>query len=93
MAAFLLENLSTILIGLALLIVVVFIIIRMRNDHKNGKTSCGCGCGNCPSAGMCHKKQQNAEKSKAEPPECELRFVFLKIYESEEKREWKRYQL
>ncbi len=54
MLHFIMENLSTIIIGILLLAVVVLIVKKMRNDKKNGKSSCGCGCGGCASAGICH---------------------------------------
>lgn len=58
MLDFLKENLSTIIIGLAILGAVVGIVVKMIKDKKNGKStcSCGCGCENCPSAGICHDK-------------------------------------
>lgn len=55
MVAFLIENLSTIIISVIILAVVVLIIVKMLKDRKKGKNSCGCGCANCPSSGMCHK--------------------------------------
>lgn len=58
MLDFLKENLSTIIIGLAILGAVVGIVVKMIKDKKKGKSACNCGCGceNCPSAGICHDK-------------------------------------
>lgn len=56
MAAFLAENLATIIIGAVVLAVVVLITVKMTKDRKKGKNSCGCGCSGCPSSGMCHHK-------------------------------------
>lgn len=55
MMIFLLNNGSTILIGLGLLVVVALILFKLRKDCKNGRSSCGCDCGNCAASGMCHK--------------------------------------
>ncbi len=49
------SNLATILISLALLAIVVCIVWRLVLGKKKGKSSCGCGCENCPSSHMCHK--------------------------------------
>ena len=57
MTTFLMENLATILISLALTAVVAVIIRGMVRNRKTGKTSCGCGCSNCPSSGVCHQKK------------------------------------
>lgn len=56
MVEFIINNLSTIIISAVILAVVVLIIVNMIKDRKKGKSSCGCGCANCPSAGMCHRK-------------------------------------
>lgn len=58
MLTFLKENLSTIIIGLIIFAVIAGIIAKMLTDKKKGKTSCDCGCENCPSAGICHEKEQ-----------------------------------
>ena len=43
----LMNNLSTIIVCIALVAVVVLIINKMIKDKKKGKSSCGCGCSNC----------------------------------------------
>ena len=52
----LMNNLSTIIVCIALGAVVVLIINKMIKDKKKGKSSCGCGCSNCAMAGKCHGK-------------------------------------
>lgn len=56
MAAFLSNNLGTILVLLVVCALAVLAVVKMISDRKKGKSSCGCGCKNCPSAGVCHKK-------------------------------------
>ncbi len=57
MIAFLMENLSTIIVALILAAVVVLVIRKMVRDKKAGHScSCGGSCGCCPSSGMCHKQ-------------------------------------
>lgn len=50
------ENLATIVIALALAAVVTGIIVGMVRDKKKGKSSCGGGCKGCPMSGSCHKQ-------------------------------------
>ncbi len=52
--AWLLENLATILVGLALAALLGGIILHMLRQRKRGQTSCGCGCSNCAMRGECH---------------------------------------
>ena len=55
MVEFLISNLGTIIVALALTIVVGLIIFKMYRDKKQGKSSCGCNCSSCPMANECHK--------------------------------------
>lgn len=48
-----LDNISTILLGLIVLIVVVGIVIKLVKDRASGKKSCNCGCEDCPSRKEC----------------------------------------
>ena len=57
--AWLLENLATILVGLALALLLGGIILHMIRQKKRGETSCGCGCANCAMNGTCHAKKDN----------------------------------
>lgn len=45
--AWLIENLSTIIVSLILLIAVLLAIRSMKRDKVNGKSSCGGNCGGC----------------------------------------------
>ena len=54
----LIANIGTILVGLAVLAVVVFIIALKVRDKKKGKSSCGCGCEHCAMNGACHQKKE-----------------------------------
>ncbi|MBS6956460.1 MAG: FeoB-associated Cys-rich membrane protein [Enterocloster asparagiformis] len=53
--AFLMENISTIIIALILAGMVYAVIRKMIRDKKEGK-GCGCsgGCAGCGGASMCH---------------------------------------
>ncbi len=53
---FIINNLSTILVGAAVAAMLAGIAVKMYRDKKRGKSACGCNCANCPSAGMCHTK-------------------------------------
>lgn len=55
MFSWLVNNLGTILISLALITIVVIIIMKLRKDKKAGKSSCGGNCAHCAMAGSCHK--------------------------------------
>ncbi|MBQ8296886.1 MAG: FeoB-associated Cys-rich membrane protein [Ruminococcus sp.] len=54
MMDFLIENISTIIVGLVVLAVIALIIVKLRKDKKQGKSSCGCGCEHCQNAPYCH---------------------------------------
>ncbi|NCB63616.1 MAG: FeoB-associated Cys-rich membrane protein [Clostridia bacterium] len=55
--AWLIENLATILISLALVAVVTAIVVDLIRKKREGKSSCGCGCSSCPSSSICHTKK------------------------------------
>lgn len=58
----LIANIGTILVGLAVLAVVVFVIALKVRDKKKGKSStCGCGCESCAMAGKCHSTKADQE--------------------------------
>ncbi len=61
---FIIQNLATVLIALALIFVCALIIVKMVRDKKKGKSGCGCGCSGCAMSGMCHA-QNNQEKNKS----------------------------
>ena len=56
MLSWLVSNLATILITLALVLVVVLISLYLIRCKKQGKSTCGGNCGNCPMGGSCHTK-------------------------------------
>ncbi len=53
------ENIGSIIVGLALISLVTFIIISSIKDKKKGKSNCGCGCSNCSMNGICHSENEN----------------------------------
>ena len=57
MLTWLVNNLATIIVGLALLAVVILIVKKLRSDKKKGKSSCGCGCSDCPMSGSCNPEK------------------------------------
>lgn len=57
MYTFISSNLATILISGLLLAVVLWIITDMIKKQKSGKSPVCSGCSGCPSAGLCHKNQ------------------------------------
>ncbi len=56
MLRWLLENMGTIILSLALIALVAWIVVRLRGDRRQGKSACGGGCGGCPMAGACHRR-------------------------------------
>lgn len=56
MFEFIVNNLSTILVGSGTAAVLVGIALKILRDKRKGKSSCGSSCAGCPSAGMCHPK-------------------------------------
>ncbi|MDD2220817.1 MAG: FeoB-associated Cys-rich membrane protein [Clostridia bacterium] len=57
MPAFLINNLSTIIIGALIMLMIILIIASMIRDKKKGLTSCRCGCASCPLSGGCANKK------------------------------------
>lgn len=55
------QNLSTVLVTLALVALVGFIIFKMVKDKKAGKSSCGCGCSGCALSDKCRGSKRNDE--------------------------------
>ena len=55
MIDFIVNNISTIAVFLALCIIVGLIIIKMVKNKKAGKKSCSCGCSGCPMKDTCHQ--------------------------------------
>lgn len=57
MMSWIVSNLATILISLALAAIVIGIVFVIRKDKKKGKSSCGGSCCHCQMAGKCHLKK------------------------------------
>lgn len=55
-AAFLVQNVGTILVAFVLIIVVFIIIRKLIKDKKAGKSSCGCDCSSCGGRDLCHRR-------------------------------------
>ncbi|MDR2798412.1 MAG: FeoB-associated Cys-rich membrane protein [Treponema sp.] len=47
MIPFILENLSTIIVGAVVLGIISFALVRTILNYRKGKSPCGCGCDNC----------------------------------------------
>lgn len=56
MFTWLVENIATIIIILALAVIIGLIVAKLVKDKKQGKSNCGCNCANCAMSGSCHKK-------------------------------------
>ncbi|MEG0691729.1 MAG: FeoB-associated Cys-rich membrane protein [Oscillospiraceae bacterium] len=56
MVEFIVNNLSTIIVGTLIFTLVTLVVLKLIKDKKNHKSSCGGGCAGCPSKGMCHSK-------------------------------------
>lgn len=56
MLSFLLENLATTLITLALALIVGLVVAGLVRRKRAGGGGCGCGCEGCPNAGACHHR-------------------------------------
>ena len=50
-------ELPTIIGAAVVAAVLIAIIVRGIVRRRRGKGGCGCGCDSCPSAGICHPKQ------------------------------------
>lgn len=51
------ENISTIIVSLALIAVIAAVLAHIVRSKKQGKSSCGCGCENCSMKGSCHTER------------------------------------
>ena len=56
MLSFLISNLATILIALALAGVVAAIVINLVRANRRGETTCGQNCAHCAMAKECHAR-------------------------------------
>ncbi len=62
MIAFLAANWGNLVVAFIVLLIIILAVRKIVKDKKQGRTSCGCGCANCPSAGICHKKETMGSK-------------------------------
>ncbi|MGN0534358.1 MAG: FeoB-associated Cys-rich membrane protein [Eubacterium sp.] len=62
MLAWILENISTIIICAVLVIIVSAVIAGLIRNKKKGKSSCGCGCSGCPMSCSCNGAKHNAKQ-------------------------------
>lgn len=56
MITWIIDNIATIIICIALIAVVALIIASKIKNRKKGKSSCGCDCSGCPMNCSCHSK-------------------------------------
>ena len=56
-------NLGTIVVLLAVIAVVAGVTVKMIKDKKQGKSSCGSSCCSCPMSGKCHPKANNEKQN------------------------------
>lgn len=54
MIEFIVNNIGSVIVGLAVLALIVLLLWKLISDKRKGKSSCGSGCGSCPNAGLCH---------------------------------------
>lgn len=52
-------DLPTIIGAAVVAAVLITIIARGIVRRRRGKGGCGCGCDSCPSAGICHPRQDD----------------------------------
>lgn len=57
-------NMGSIIVVLALAAIVTAIIVNMIRNKKKGKSSCGCGCDGCAFSGSCHSASTDSKKQK-----------------------------
>lgn len=58
MLDFLLENIGTILVALALSLILSLVVVAMVKNKKKGISSCSGGCSCCPFNGKCHSEEK-----------------------------------
>lgn len=62
MLAWILENISTIIICAVLVIIVFAVIAGLIRNKRKGKFSCGCGCSGCPMSSSCNGAKHNTKQ-------------------------------
>ena len=56
--AFLIENLGSILLCLALTAILSLVLVRLIRRRRSGRPGCGCGCSGCAMRDSCHEKKK-----------------------------------
>ncbi len=54
MVDLIINNIGSIVVGLAVLALLVLLTLKLISDKKKGRSSCGGACTSCPNAGLCH---------------------------------------
>ncbi len=62
MLAWIIENLSTLIVSAILITAVTAVVLSMIRGRKKGKSSCGCGCADCALRSSCHSKSSSSKK-------------------------------
>lgn len=52
------NNIGSIIVLLAVVAIVTLVIAKMIRDKRRGKSSCSCGCGGCAMKDTCHAKEK-----------------------------------
>lgn len=65
MLAWVIENLSTLIISAILIAAVTAVVLSMIRGRKKGKSSCGCGCADCALRSSCHSEGNPSDNSQS----------------------------
>ncbi len=65
MLAWIIENLSTLIISAILIAAVTAVVLSMIRGRKKGKSSCGCGCADCALRSSCHSEGNPSDNSQS----------------------------
>ena len=62
MISWILANIGTITISIALALIVTGIVISLVKDKKQGKSTCGGNCAHCKMCASCHRADNDNSK-------------------------------
>lgn len=65
MLAWIIENLSTLIVSAILIAAVTAVVLSMIRGRKKGKSSCGCGCADCALHSSCHSEGNPSDNSQS----------------------------
>ncbi len=65
MLAWIIENLSTLIVSAILIAAVTAVVLSMIRGRKKGKSSCGCGCADCALRSSCHSEGNPSDNSQS----------------------------